>query len=76
MSADANTPLGPAGSASHISGIVPEHRVTNEGKGKNAHKRRQKHPRSPKRTEHIDVEQSSPDSENKEDKVRSIDYLA
>jgi len=76
MSADANTPLGPAGSASHIPGIVPEHRVTNEGKGKNAHKRRQKHPRSPKRAEDIDVEQSSPDSENKEDQDHSIDYLA
>ncbi len=80
MSADANTPLGPAGSTSHISGIVPEHRVTNEGKRKNAHKRKQKHTRSPKpdsvRPENIDVEQSSPDSENKEDKGHSIDYLA
>ena len=76
MSADANTPLGPAGSTSHISGIVPEHRVTNEGKRKNAHKRRQKRSRSPKQAEDIDLEQSSPDSENKEDQGHSIDYLA
>ena len=76
MSANANTPLGPAGSTSHISGIVPEHRVTNEGKSKDAHKRRQKPPRSPKRAEDIDVEESSPDSENKEEQGPSIDYLA
>ena len=76
MSANANIPLGPAGSVSHISGIVPEHRVSNEEKNKKAQKRRKKQPRSPKRAEDIEDEQSSTDSENKEDQGRSIDYLA
>ena len=68
--------LVPAGSVSHISGIVPDHRVTNEEKSKNAHKRRQKEPRSAKRAEDVEVEESSSDSENKEDQGQSIDYLA
>ncbi len=76
MSANANIPLGPAGSVSHISGIVPEHRISNEEKNKKAPKRRQKQSRSPKRTEDVEGEQSSPDSENKEEQGQSIDYLA
>ena len=79
MSADSN-PLSPAGASSHVSGIVPEHRVANEGTGRKAQKRKQKRRRSPKRAqaapESPDVDQSLPDSRDPSDQDRSIDYLA
>ncbi len=78
MSADANPSLGPTSSRSHISGIMPDHKVTNEPKG--APKRRQKRCRKAKpvqpQTEDTDVDQSLPDSEDTNGQGGSVDCLA
>lgn len=77
MSADANSPLGPTGSRSHIPGIVPDHKVANEGKG--PPRRRQKRRRGAKpvrpQPEAPDVDQSLPDSEDNNGQGGSIDCL-